>query len=75
MSLKEALKAASVFPLRRCAVCTLLLELPGEDSEALQVALDSEMPHMAISRALRAEGYDIGRDRIATHRKGDCKPL
>lgn len=76
MSLKDALKSAQ--PGRhgpKCSVCRLLSELPLEDRVALQESLDTGLAESAIFRAIRAEGFYVGKGAIGRHRRGDCAGL
>jgi hypothetical protein len=76
MSLKDALNAAA--PKKRgpaCSVCRLLQDLPSEDSQALQDALDAGLAESALTRAIRSEGHYVGKGAIGRHRRGDCAGL
>lgn len=61
-------------PGPKCALGRTLAEMKPDDAALLQAALDDEYRygHMALFRILRAEGWIIGRDAIARHRRGDC---
>lgn len=76
MSLKDALEVAE--PGRtgpKCSVCVLLSELPMEDRMALEEALASSLAESAIFRAIRSEGFYVGKGSIGRHRRGDCAGL
>jgi hypothetical protein len=47
--------------------------MPEEDRADLQIALDDPVyTSMGISRALKAEGYDVSGQTLQRHRRGDC---
>lgn len=77
MSLSKALeteRTSAIYRGPRCSLCLLASELPKDEGKALAEALaDSMMTHAAITRALRAEGYDIGVNTVTRHRKGECR--
>lgn len=73
MGLSEALKA-QIAPKRgpKCHVWRLLQTLPADDLDALTCALDSDMTHATISRALIDEGHRVSAITIGRHRRGEC---
>ena len=76
MSLRDELSKAQ--PVRRgpkCSICRLLIDLPEDDRDALEEALDSYMPSTVIHRAIAADGHRVGRGSVGRHRRGDCKSL
>lgn len=76
MSLKDALEVAE--PGRhgpKCSVCQLLAELPQGDRVALQQALESSLAESAIFRAIKSEGFYVGKGAVGRHRRGDCAGL
>jgi hypothetical protein len=59
----------------RCVIQKVLEQLSDEDQKDLIVALaDPGIMHVAIARALRNRGFEIGTHgkTISTHRKGQC---
>jgi len=63
-------KAQSLF----CSVCTLLAQLPKEESTLLARHMkDSKIGHIALSRILKKNGYEISDGVIGRHRRGLCK--
>jgi len=75
MSLAQALAAHTPSkPGPKCAIYRLFQELDPDDAAALTEALadKNRWPHVDLARRLRAEGYDVGRDSVSRHRKGDC---
>ena len=76
MSLSAALQAHKVRPAKgpRCATCRVILQLDAKDRDALAAALaDPSFTSVAISAALRAEGYDVAPQPLQRHRRGDCR--
>lgn len=58
----------------RCRTCTLIADLPKEESEALLAALrDERISNAGLAQILRAEGFPIAETTIRRHRKGECK--
>lgn len=56
-----------------CGLLTVLDQMGDADAKALQSALDDpKIGSTAIARALRAEGFRVGRGTVARHRAGDC---
>jgi hypothetical protein len=56
----------------KCSVYVLLQTLePGLLAE-LNEALDSRVESTALSKALIARGYDIRREPLQRHRRGEC---
>lgn len=74
MGLKDALAANSV--IRKgpvCTACAAISMMSEEDRADLQVALDDPVyTSTGISRALKAEGYDVSSQTLQRHRRGDC---
>ena len=57
-----------------CRLCVLMRSLSGPDAQALTDAMaDESLTMEGISRALRAEGYDIASGVVGRHRKGECR--
>lgn len=57
-----------------CRTCVLIRDLPPKESEALQQALaDPRFSNNALSKILKAEGYQIADTTVRRHRKGECK--
>jgi hypothetical protein len=57
-----------------CRTCTLLADLPKDERDALQQALDDpRISNAGLSRILKAEGYQIADSTVRRHRKGECK--
>lgn len=58
----------------RCRTCSLIADLPKEESEALIGALaDERISNSGLAQILRAEGFPIAETTIRRHRKGECK--
>jgi hypothetical protein len=74
MGLKDALAANAVTkkgPV--CTACTAINMMSEDDRADLQVALDDPVyTSMGISRALKAEGYEVSGQTIQRHRRRDC---
>jgi len=61
-------------PGARCVTCSLIEELPKDESAALTGALeDASISNAAISEILKAEGHQIGETSVRRHRKGICR--
>ena len=76
MTLAAALQAHKVAAQRgpRCTVCQVLDTLDAKDRAALEAAIaDPSFTSVAISAALRAEGYNIAPQPLQRHRRGDCR--
>lgn len=75
MSLADALKSHKSMPKGpRCQMCMLMEKLPESDRVALMNALEDPVFSSAgIARALRSEGYDLGRHSVERHRKKECR--
>lgn len=57
-----------------CSVGLLLDTLTGSKLEALEAALANRFkPGSDIEQDLRAEGYRVGSQQVARHRRGACK--
>ena len=62
-------KAQSLF----CGVCTLLGELPEAERAALLKRMaEPRVSHMALSRILKENGYNISDGVMGRHRRGVC---
>lgn len=86
MGLKERLQAEPIVVGTKCSVGRLLSELPADDAEAVQQAIDRIRgidPNIRKSRQefytarrlcddLRAEGYYIGDTTMTRHIRGRC---
>ena len=74
MGLKDALVAnvgTKKGPV--CSVCIAISVMDEEDRADLMLALDDPVyTSMGISRALRAEGYDVSGQTLQRHRRRDC---
>jgi hypothetical protein len=74
MGLKDALVAnvgTKKGPV--CTACTAIESMSKEDRHDLQVALNDPIyTSMGISRALKAEGYEVSGQTLQRHRRGDC---
>ena len=74
MALKDALVAnigAKKGPV--CTVCLAIESMSEEDQADFQAAMDDPVyTSMGISRALKAEGYDVSGQSLQRHRRGDC---
>jgi hypothetical protein len=61
-------------PGGKCVTCSLIEELPKDESAALTGALeDASISNAAISAILKAEGHQIGETSVRRHRKGICR--
>jgi len=57
-----------------CRTCVLLKTLPKSEAQAFQAALDDpRYSNNALSKILKAEGYQIADSTVRRHRKGECK--
>ena len=56
-----------------CTYQTLYNSLSDEDKKSLDAAWEIRLPISIIMRALRQEGYKIGKETITAHSKGQCK--
>ena len=57
-----------------CRTCSLLRSLPKSEAAALQAALDDpRYSNNALSKILKAEGYQAADSTVRRHRKGECK--
>jgi hypothetical protein len=74
MALAEQLaKAATAQPKGpTCVMCLTVPTLSKEDRAALDAAMDSDIAHTAIARALQAEGYNVKATSVARHRRYEC---
>lgn len=74
MSLAEQLAKASNTRSKgpTCVMCTTVPTLAKADREALDAALESDLPHTVIARALQAEGYNVKATSVARHRRFEC---
>lgn len=73
MSLAAALAAQSKRRVSTpCLTGIILDKLDAEDRALLEGAMDSDMTHVAIARALADEGHKIAQQSIGRHRKGEC---
>ena len=60
-------------PGPRCSVCTFLDELSEVDRVALVAEFDNPAnQHESLARFLRAEGFHVGGQTLARHRKAEC---
>jgi hypothetical protein len=76
MTLAAALQAHKAAPRfgPRCKICLALDCLDAKDQAALVAAMaDESYTSVAISNAMRAEGYDISPQSVSRHRRGDCR--
>lgn len=54
-----------------CTVCQMLAELDEETASEIAAALDDpSLPHVVLSRALAAIGYEIKGNTVGRHRNG-----
>jgi len=74
MALKDALVAnAGTKKGPVCSACIAISLMTEEDRADLQIALDDPVyTSMGISRALKAEGYEVSGQTLQRHRRGDC---
>ena len=57
-----------------CSVCTLIEKLPTEESKALKEKMaNPSIAHRALSKILKANGYDVTDGTLGRHRRGDCQ--
>jgi hypothetical protein len=77
MALADALQHQRARGVRKgpdCRMCVLESTLPKGDLAALLEAMaDPNLTGTQISRALRAEGYDISAVVVLRHRKRECQ--
>lgn len=76
MSLRDALHAEREASKKGpdCGVSIVLARVDKADRDALLAFLaDREVPATAISRALKAEGHNVGHAAVQRHRKGQCR--
>ena len=59
-------------PTTECQVQRLKRELPAEDAQALEEALEGRLSIRLIHKAIREEGYRISRENLGIHRMGRC---
>ncbi len=58
----------------KCVTCSLVRDLPADESKALQDALsDPSISNASISNILKAEGHSIGETSVRRHRRGICR--
>ena len=61
-------------PGGKCVTCSLVADLPKDESAALVAALaDESISNAAVSQILKSEGYQIGETSVRRHRKGICR--
>ena len=61
-------------PGGKCVTCTLVADLPKDESAALVAAMDdASISNAAISNILKSEGHHIGETSVRRHRKGICR--
>jgi hypothetical protein len=73
--LAEAIKSETGRSGGKCVVGLALNELTGDDLDDLVEGLAARphiVPHVAIQRVLRAEGYTVGDNAVNRHRQGSC---
>lgn len=76
MSLAERLQGQPRGQGMPCSVAVVLRELPPEDAEALQAALDAPwriVGHAKIESDLAAEGFPVGVGAVGKHRREECR--
>jgi len=77
MGLLEDLNNESNFPPQVrawCSVCTMMEQVSKEERKAIQERFDNRaISHIALSKVLRANGYDLSDSVIGRHRRGACK--
>ena len=56
-----------------CSVQALLDRLGPSEQAELAEAIASPVQAVALSKALRARGHEVGDQSIARHRRGDCQ--
>ena len=59
-------------PVGGCLVARLMATMPDEDRATLEQAIAGDLTSNLIIRALRDEGYRVGRDSFYAHRRGNC---
>jgi len=58
----------------KCVTCSLVRDLPKDESAALVAALDdASISNAAISNILKAEGHHVGETSVRRHRRGICR--
>jgi hypothetical protein len=77
MGLLDDLKNEANFvdkPRSWCSTCTLLENLPPEERKLLTAKMDDKsISHSAISKVLKANGYDLATGTLGRHRRGECQ--
>jgi hypothetical protein len=77
MGLLDDLKNESNFVHSRrawCSVCTLISKLSKEETEVLKEKMsNTSITHSALSKVLKANGYNITEGTLGRHRRGDCQ--
>lgn len=76
MTLADRLQAQPRGQGMPCSVAVVLRELPPEDADALQAALDAPwriVGHAKIEADLAAEGFPVGVGTVGKHRRGNCR--
>ena len=56
-----------------CPVTRLYNSLSDEDKKTFDNAIKNDIPHAVLVRALRVEGFKIGKETIAAHFNNQCR--
>lgn len=56
-----------------CGVCTLVANLSEKEAHLIQQRFDDDkISHMALSKVLKANGYNISDGVVGRHRREEC---
>jgi hypothetical protein len=69
-ALDTAVAAQTKGPI--CTLCWVETKLSDTDRAALDAALESELTHAVIARALQSEGHNVKTGTVARHRRFEC---
>jgi hypothetical protein len=74
MALADALDTAVASQTKgpTCTLCVTVNKLSDADKAALDAALESELTHAVIARALQSEGHNVKTGTVARHRRFEC---
>jgi len=74
MGLADALDTAVASQTKGpiCTLCWVETKLSDTDRAALTLAMESELSHAVIARALQSEGHNVKTGTVARHRRFEC---
>ena len=75
MSLLDEARAQTRKPGYACTISGIIEDLGDEAAEldAMLALPNRDLPTSAISRALRARGFQFREDTLGRHRRGECQ--